>query len=34
MKSDIKELENSYLLEVELPGFAKDEIKMAIDNKN
>lgn len=32
MKSDIKELENSYLLEVELPGFAKDEIKAEMNN--
>lgn len=32
MKSDIKEMENSYLLEVELPGFAKDEIKAEMNN--
>lgn len=32
MKSDIKELENSYLLEVELPGFGKDDIKAEINN--
>lgn len=32
MKSDIKELENSYLLEVELPGFTKEEIKAEVNN--
>ncbi|NME36519.1 Hsp20/alpha crystallin family protein [Fusobacterium sp. FSA-380-WT-3A] len=30
--TDIKELENSYLLEVELPGFAKEDIKAEINN--
>lgn len=32
MKSDIKEMENSYLLEVELPGFDKNEIKAEVKN--
>lgn len=32
MKSDIKETENSYLLEVELPGFDKNEIKAEVKN--
>ena len=32
MKSDIKELENSYLLEVELPGFTKEDIKAEVNN--
>lgn len=30
--TDIKELENSYLFEVELPGFAKEDIKAEINN--
>ena len=32
MRSDIKEMENSYLLEVELPGFDKNEIKAEVKN--
>lgn len=32
MKSDIKELENGYLLEVELPGFDKNEISAEVKN--
>ena len=30
MKTDIKEDENSYLLEVDLPGYSKDDIKIDI----
>ncbi len=32
MKTDIKELENGYQLEVDLPGFKKDEVKVALEN--
>lgn len=31
-KTDIKELKDGYLLEVELPGFAKEDIKAEINN--
>lgn len=31
-KTDIKELKDNYLLEVELPGFAKENIKAEINN--
>ena len=30
MKTDIREDENSYLLEVDLPGYSKDDIKIDI----
>ncbi len=32
MKTDIKELENGYELEMDLPGFAKDEVKASLEN--
>ena len=32
MKTDVKELENGYELDVDLPGFKKDEIKLELDN--
>ena len=32
MKTDIKELENGYELEVDLPGFTKDEIQVALND--
>ena len=32
MKTDIRELENGYELEMDLPGFTKDEIKVALEN--
>lgn len=32
MKSDIKEFENNYLIDVELPGFAKEDIKAEVNN--
>ena len=31
-KTDIKELKDNYLLEIELPGFAKEDIKAEINN--
>lgn len=31
-KVDVRELENSYLVEAELPGFKKDEIKISFKN--
>ena len=31
-KTDIKELKDNYLLEVELPGFAKEDIKAEVNN--
>lgn len=31
-KTDIKELKDGYLLEVELPGFAKEDIKAEVNN--
>lgn len=31
MKTDIKEEENEYLLDIEVPGYKKDEIKMSLD---
>ena len=32
MKTDIKEKDHCYELEMDLPGFTKDEIKVALDN--
>lgn len=32
MKTDIKELEHGYQLEVDLPGFKKDQVKVSLDN--
>ena len=32
MKTDIKENDNNFELEVDLPGFNKDNIKMTIDD--
>ncbi len=32
MKTDIKELDGGYQLEIDLPGFAKDEVKVALEN--
>ena len=32
MRTDIKESENEYLLDVELPGLNKDEVKISLDD--
>ena len=32
LKTDIKETENSYELDLELPGYSKDEIKISLQN--
>ena len=32
MKTDIKEMDNGYELEIDLPGFSKDEIKASLEN--
>ena len=32
MKTDIKEMDNGYELEIDLPGFSKDEIKASLDH--
>ena len=32
MRTDIKDNDNEYLLEVELPGFNKDEVKISLDD--
>lgn len=32
MKTDVKETENEYKVDIDLPGFAKDEIKMQLDH--
>lgn len=32
MKTDIKETENEYQLEIEMPGFKKEEIKVSLEN--
>ena len=34
MKTDIKETEGGYELEMDLPGFTKDEIKVSLENGN
>ena len=32
MKTDVRETDNSYELDIDLPGFKKDEIKVGLDN--
>ena len=32
MKTDVRETDNSYQLDIDLPGFKKDEIKVELDN--
>ena len=32
MKTDVKELDGAYELEMDLPGFSKDEIKISLDD--
>lgn len=32
MKTDVKETEDGYEVDIDLPGFQKDEIKMQLDN--
>ena len=32
MKTDIKEMDNGYELEIDLPGFSKDEVKASLEN--
>lgn len=32
MKTDVKENENGYELEMDLPGFKKDDVKVALEN--
>ena len=32
MKTDLRETDNSYELDIDLPGFKKDEIKVELDN--
>lgn len=32
MKTDVKETEHGYVVEIDLPGFQKDEIKMQLEN--
>ena len=32
MKTDIKELKDKYVIEVDLPGFEKDNIKLSLEN--
>ena len=32
MKTDVKEKEDSYVLEMDLPGFEKDEIQISLDD--
>ena len=32
MKTDIKEMDEGYELEIDLPGFTKDEVKVSLDN--
>ncbi|MDO5520115.1 MAG: Hsp20/alpha crystallin family protein [bacterium] len=34
MKSDVREKDNMYVLEVNLPGFKKEDIKAHVDNGN
>ena len=32
MKTDVRETENSYELDIDLPGFKKDEIQASVEN--
>ena len=32
MKTDVRETENTYELDIDLPGFKKDEVKVALEN--
>ena len=32
MKTDVKETDGSYVVDIDLPGFQKDEIRMKLDN--
>ena len=32
MKTDVKEKDGSYIVDIDLPGFKKDEIQMQLDN--
>lgn len=32
MRTDIKEVENGYTLEIDVPGFGKEDIKISLDN--
>jgi HSP20 family molecular chaperone IbpA len=32
MKSDLKEKDNQYMLEIEIPGFSKEEIKLSLED--
>ena len=32
MKTDVRETENAYELDIDLPGFTKDEVKIELDN--
>ena len=32
MKTDVKDTENGYEVDIDLPGFKKDEIKVSLDN--
>ena len=32
MKTDVKETDGGYMVEIDLPGFQKDEIRMQLDN--
>ena len=33
MKTDIKELDHEYRLEMDLPGFSKDEVKVSLEKR-
>ncbi len=32
MKTDVRELDGSYELDIDLPGFSKDEVKVSLEN--
>lgn len=32
MKTDVKETENGYMVDMDLPGFKKEEIKLSLEN--
>lgn len=34
MKTDVKEVEDGYVVDIDLPGFHKDEIRMELDHGN